>query len=162
MSIKVVQADKGFANWQAVLELLHEAFSFMSARISPPSSLHLLTLDSIALKAHSEALFLATARGEIVGCVFAAPKPDSLYVGKLAVHPDYQRTGIGQSLMDAVERYAVSEGIEALELNTRIELTENHSTFKAMGYLVTGEHSHEGYDRPTYISMRKALAKQQR
>ena len=160
MNIKVTQADDSFMDWHALLELLHEAFLFMGDRIAPPSSLHLLTPDSIAAKAQHESLFLATHRAKLVGCVFATPKPDSLYVGKLAVHPDYQRNGIGRRLMDAVERYALSKGIQALELNTRIELTENHNTFKSMGYFVISEHSHEGYDRPTYISMRKALAQQ--
>ncbi len=160
MSLNIVQADSSFSDWPSLLGLLNGAFAFMDGRIAPPSSLRLLTLDSVAIKAQNESLFLATDSGELLGCVFAAPKPDYLYVGKIAVHRDHQRKGIGRSLMDAVESYAISKGIEALELNTRIELTENHSAFQSMGYLVTGELSHEGYDRPTFISMRKTLARQ--
>lgn len=162
MSLKIVHADSSFSDWRSLLELLQGAFAFMDGRITPPSSLRLLTPDSIASKAQSESLFLATHGEDLVGCVFAALQPDSLYVGKLAVHPDHQRKGIGRSLMETVERYALSKGIETIELNTRIELFENHSTFKSMGYFVTGEHSHKGYDRPTFISMRKALARQRR
>lgn len=160
MSVEISQADSNFSDWPALLALLHRAFGFMDGRIAPPSSLHLLTRDSIADKSQAESLFLATKSGELLGCVFAAQQPDSLYIGKLAVHPEHQRKGIGRRLMDAVEHYAVSKDIDTLELNTRIELIENQSTFQSMGYHVTGEHSHEGFDRPTFISMRKTLSRQ--
>ena len=159
MSLDITQADSSFTDWSSLLALLHEAFKYMDGRIDPPSSLHRLTTNTISLKAQRESLFLAKYSEELVGCVFAAPQAGSLYVGKLAVHPDHQRKGIGRCLMDVVERYAISQGVKVLELNSRIELTENHNTFKSMGYVVTAEHSHEGYDRPTFISMRKELAK---
>lgn len=57
--------------------------------------------------------------------------------------------------MHATERYALAEGIAKMVLDTRIELTENHETFKSMGYTKTAEHAHAGYDRPTFISMQK-------
>jgi hypothetical protein len=40
----------------------------------------------------------------------------------------------------------------------RVELTENHETFRAMGFTVeTGRTAHPGYDRPTSITFRRAL-----
>lgn len=157
MTIKIIRTDSSFSDWPALLALLQGAFSYMEGRIDPPSSLRLLSLDSIAVKARNESLFLATENEEVVGCVFVAPQSDLLYVGKLAIHPERQRKGIGRSLIETVERYALDLGIDTLELNTRIELTENQTAFKSMGFFVTGEHSHEGYDRPTFISMRKVL-----
>lgn len=157
MTVEIIRADNSFSNWPALLALLQGAFSYMGGRIDPPSSLRFLSLDSIAVKARNESLFLATENEELVGCVFVAPQSDFLYVGKLAIHPEHQRKGIGRCLMQTVERYAIKMGIDTLELNTRIELTENHTAFKSMGFLVTGEHSHEGYNRPTFISMRKVL-----
>ena len=41
-----------------------------------------------------------------------------------------------------------------LELETRIELTENHAAFARMGFIKTAETSHEGFDRTTSIVMR--------
>ena len=35
-----------------------------------------------------------------------------------------------------------------LELETRIELTENHAAFAALGYVKTGKTAPSGYDRP--------------
>ena len=43
-------------------------------------------------------------------------------------------------------------------LTPAIELGENHATFGAMGFVRTGEHAHEGYHRPTLVTMRKRIA----
>ena len=59
--------------------------------------------------------------------------------------------------MHAAEDFARDSGHAVLELETRIELTENHETFAAMGFVRTAEHAHAGYDRPTSITMKKPL-----
>ena len=140
------------------MQLLHAAFAFQHDRIDPPSSLHKFDANSIAVKAKDEYLFLAFDDGELVGCIFARPQPGSVYVGKLAVWPERQGQGTGRRLMQAAEDLARRSGLAALELETRIELTENHMTFAALGFVKTAELAHEGYDRPTYIRMRKRLA----
>src|SRR6185295_4788841 len=48
-------------------------------------------------------------------------------------------------------------GKPAMELDTRIELVENHKTFAAFGFVKTAERSHAGYTRATFITMQKAL-----
>jgi hypothetical protein len=59
--------------------------------------------------------------------------------------------------MPAAENLARRSGLEALELETRMELTENHSTFYAMGFVKHSEQVHPGYNRATSITMRKYL-----
>lgn len=49
-------------------------------------------------------------------------------------------------------------GFPRLELETRIELTENHRAFEKMGFHKTGETAHDGYAHPTSITMQKALS----
>ena len=49
-----------------------------------------------------------------------------------------------------------------LELQTRIELTENHATFGALGFKKIAETAHPGYSRPTSITMRKLVAESKR
>jgi hypothetical protein len=44
-----------------------------------------------------------------------------------------------------------------LELQTRVELEENHAAFRAMGFAEAGRTAHPGYDRPTSITFRKDL-----
>lgn len=129
----------------------------MEDRIDPPASVLRLTPQLLEEKSHEETLFLATDHDELVGCVFARAQAEALYVGKLAVRNDRQRNGVARRLLAAVEAHAHAIGARYLELETRIELTDNHKTFAALGFVKTGEHAHDGYDRPTFISMRKAL-----
>jgi GNAT superfamily N-acetyltransferase len=155
--VRVARAGVDFSDWTGLLKLLHEAFAYMEKRIDPPSSLHRFTPASIAEKTKDETLFLATDADEVVGCVFARRQGDALYIGKLAVRADRQGRGIGRRLMDATERLARDSGLQHMELETRIELVENHATFSAMGFVKTAESFHPGYDRPTSITMRKRL-----
>lgn len=157
MTVDIKPAQAEFGDWNALMELLHAAFAFQHSRIDPPSSLHRFDAGSIAVKAREERLFLAFDDAELVGCIFARPQPGSLYVGKLAVWPKLQGQGIGRRLMQAAEGLARQSGLGALELETRIELTENHKTFAALGFVKISEGAHSGYERTTFITMRKSL-----
>ena len=117
-----------------------------------------LTPELIAAKAQEETLFLAIDGEELIGCVFARAQTDSVYVGKLAVRQDHRGEGIGRRLMQTSEQYACANGIAKVVLDTRIELTENHETFKSMGYIKISEQAHAGYDHPTFITMQKLIS----
>ena len=54
---------------------------------------------------------------------------------------------------------AATLGFDTQELQTRVELVENHAAFARMGFVRTGESSHEGYDRVTTITMQKAVTR---
>lgn len=156
--MRVARAEAGFDDWAELLALLHAAFAGMEGRIDPPSSLHRLDETSLAAKAAEETLILAhDADGRLAGCVFLKPEATALYVGKLAVAPDAQGRGIGRSLMLAAEDAARAAGRRRLRLQTRVELTENHATFAAMGFVETARTSHPGFDRPTTVEMMRLL-----
>lgn len=157
MTLEIVQDPPGFDRWAELLALLHAAFEYQRERIDPPSSLYLLDAETLARKAREESLFLAVESGELLGCAFAKVKPGCVYVGKVAVRPGRQGQGIGRRVLQAVERFARTTGEPVMELDTRIELVENHATFAAFGFTRTAEHAHAGYSRTTYITMRKPL-----
>lgn len=157
-AVLITQIPADFDRWDDVLALIMRAFAFMDGVIDPPSSAHLLTVDGLRDKAGRETGFVALDGDSIVGCVFALERADDLYVGKLAVAPDYQGRGIGRRLMRAVEGRALDRGKTALELQTRIELNANHAAFARLGFQETERTAHEGYARPTSITMRKALS----
>lgn len=146
-----------FKGWEQVRALILEAFAYMDARIDPPSSALRLTLQSMQDDAEKGALLLADRAGDLVGCVFVRPKGDGLYLGKLAVRPGLQGVGIGRRLVDAAGEEARRLGLKALELQTRIELTENHEVFGRMGFVKIAETAHERFDRPTSITMRASV-----
>ncbi|MEP6566453.1 MAG: GNAT family N-acetyltransferase [Mesorhizobium sp.] len=154
----ITQLPADFERWDDVLALIMRAFAAMDGVIDPPSSAHLLSVDSLKAKAGEETAFLALKDGRIVGCVFVQERPDDFYVGKLAVEPGFQGQGIGKQLMQAVEALARSRDKAAIELQTRIELTANHAAFARLGFRETEQTAHKGYDRPTSITMCKVLA----
>ena len=157
MGVTISEVDKGFSDWQALLDLLHEAFEFQNARINPPSSLYKLDVKSIAQKARDEKLFLAWQGKQLVGCVFARKQQDSVYIGKLAIKHEFQGLGIGKQLMAEAQGYAKDCGYREVELQVRIELIENQKTFTKMGFTETQRTTHAGFSQPTSVTMNKLL-----
>ena len=153
-AITIRGASPDFHDWVRVRALILDAFAYMDARINPPSSALRLTPRSMQADAAKGTLLLAYRTNDLVGCVFAQAKDDALYIGKLAVRPDLRGAGIGRKLVEAAREEARRRGLAMLELQTRIELTENHAMFARMGFVKTAETAHEGFDRPTSITMR--------
>jgi GNAT superfamily N-acetyltransferase len=129
----------------------------MESRIDPPSSLNRMGADDLRSKAGEETLIVATEGSELIGCAFVAVRDECVYVGKVAVADSARRRGVARELMAAAEGVARQNQCEFIELQTRIELIENHRTFAALGFEKVAETSHPGYARPTSITMRKPV-----
>lgn len=157
MAIRIARADDDFDDWEGLHALLVRAFAYMEGRIDPPSSLNRMTMDTLREKASAETLLLARDGETLVGCGYLRDDGATLYLGKFAVDQAYRRRGVLRAMFDLAEEIARKEGKTALELQTRIELVENHATFAALGFVKSGEEAHAGYNRPTSIWMRKAL-----
>lgn len=156
--IDVVAKPEGFGDWAGLLALLRESFAYMDNRIDPPSSIHRLDADGLAAKSAQEDLILTFRNGEPVGCLFSVPRGEALYLGKIAVKPRLQGRGITRRMLELAEAGARVRGLKVLELQTRIELTENHRAFAALGFEKVGETCHPEYDRTTSLTFRKILA----
>ncbi|WP_193176832.1 GNAT family N-acetyltransferase [Oricola nitratireducens] len=157
MTVEIAKAPPDFDRWEDLHALLMASFAYMADRIDPPSSLLRMDASALAGKAKSETLVLATEGGRIAGCVFLRAEPDALYVGKLAVGDAFRGRGIARRLFAIAEDEARAADLPFLELQTRIELTENHETFSRLGFVRTGATAHDGYDRPTSVTMRKPV-----
>lgn len=155
--IEIVRIDESFEQFEELLALILSSFAYMDGVIDPPSSAHLMTLDTLAQKAKDEIAFVALDGHELVGCIFCKPEAASLYVGKLAVSPSAQGKGVGSALLRIAEETAHGLGLPALRLETRIELVGNHQRFSSWGFAKTAENSHPGYSRTTSIEMTKHL-----
>lgn len=155
--MKILTAPADFSGWAELLGLLRGSFSYMDKRIDPPSSLASMGVAELQAKAATETLIVAYDGPQLVGCAFAARQADGVYVGKLAVDPAFRRNGIARALLEAAEGLARRWGLAQLELQTRIELTENHATFAALGFEKVAETSHPGFTRPTSVTMRKPV-----
>jgi GNAT superfamily N-acetyltransferase len=156
MQIHVSPAN--FSDWPQLLGLVRDSFAYMDSRIDPPSSLKGMGIEEFKAKAIKETLIFAEDDSMIIGCAFAALRDDCVYVGKVAVAPSARGKGVARALFAAVEELARTHGRKFLELQTRIELVENHATFAALGFQKVAESAHPGYSRPTSITMRKRVA----
>lgn len=138
-----------------VLALIQQSFQDMEGRIDPPSSMHRLTVAGIAQACAAGEVWAIGA--PIVACVFLTPKPGRLYLGKLAVESAARGRGLARILVDLAEARARESGVPLLELETRIELVENHATFARLGFRQVAEGRHEGFDRTTYVVMQRDI-----
>ncbi|WP_170411173.1 GNAT family N-acetyltransferase [Ruegeria atlantica] len=139
-----------------VLALLRASFRYMDGRVDPPSSIHRLTVERMRTFCQGGGEIWAIGR-PLFACMFLTRKPDSLYLGKLAVNEGRRGQGICRLLVNHAESRAAELGLPALELETRVELTENHRVFSRLGFTMVGTGSHEGYDRPTDFLLRKKI-----
>jgi len=142
-------------DWSAILRLIQTEFSAMDGRIDPPSSMLSLTASAIAEQA---------LRGEVwvtgsppLACMILTPKPHALYIGKLAVARSHRGKGLARALIDTAAMRARALGLPVLELQTRVELVENHATFRAMGFAEVGRSSHPGFDRITTLNFQRRV-----
>lgn len=142
-------------DWSNLLALIRAEFAYMDGVIDPPSSMHRLTEAEIARQAEEGEVWVIGTPA--VACMFLTVKGDWLYLGKLAVAADQRGKGLARDLVDLAMSRARALGLAGVELQTRIELTANHATFRALGFTETGRSAHPGYDRPTTLTFRRAL-----
>lgn len=146
-------------DFAAILTLVQDCFAYMEARIDPPSSMHRLTVESVRRHAREEEIWIAEdGAGGVAACVFYTRLPGRLYLGKMAVRPDWRGHGLARAMVRKAEERAAVRGLPLLELQSRIELVENHRTFARLGFVKTGEESHPGYSRPTSIRMQREVS----
>lgn len=149
--------DCSFADWDTLYTLLKESFDPLEARIDPPSSMTRLTPELLREKAGYELLLTCMHEEQLVATAFVKPNDNWGYIGKVAVSKGYRRQGISRRIFEIIEKHGRAAGWDYLELQVRVELTENQSTFGSFGFVKTAETAHEGYDRPTSFTMQKRL-----
>ena len=150
-------APQAFTAWEGLAHLVREAFKYMEHRIDPPSSLLAMEVADFIKKAQDETLIIAQINNRLIGCAFAAIREDCVYLSKVAVNHAHRRQGVTRSLFEAAEELARKMGKSFLELQARIELTENHQAFGALGFIKVAETAHPGFNRTTSITMRRVV-----
>jgi ribosomal protein S18 acetylase RimI-like enzyme len=139
-------------DWPALLALISRAFASMEGRIDPPSSLHRLTPQGLALS--GEVWVLGQPA---VACMVLKPVDGALYLGKLAVEPALQGRGLGRQMVARAEERAREMRFDRLELETRVELVENHRFYLSLGFTEVSRSAHPGFDRPTSVRYAKRV-----
>src|SRR3546814_18122468 len=122
----------------------------MEGRIDPLSSLHRLDASKLAFKAMEEELVLAYVDGALAGCLFAAPRGDALYPGKIAVRPGPQGRGIARRMPSPAAACARALGCHAPERPARNQLMASHPALAALGFQAHCIGTPPPFPRPTY------------
>lgn len=155
--VSKIETNPDFADWPALEALLRAAYAPMEGRIDPPSFLVSMTLQDIATKAAAEDLFLARDKGLPVACGFGTAQGRQYEIGKVAVAATHRKQGLARAMMDAAATRARQLGLDGLQLYARVELYENHATYRALGFAEHGSFTHPGFPRPTALIFRRAV-----
>lgn len=127
--------------------------------LSPPSSAASETLVRVADDLAAGGAAIATDDdGRATGCLRWRVTPeDYVHVRRLAVEPLSQGRGIGRTLMTWVEAESERRGCHGVTLGVLVSLPRNLEFFEALGFSVIDEHRHDGYDRTTWVRLRKEV-----
>jgi GNAT superfamily N-acetyltransferase len=96
-------------------------------------------------------------KGVPVACLFGKHDGEIYEVGKIAVAASHRKLGLCRSMIEAASQLARRKGCRTLQLFARVELTENHETYRRLGFAVTGPFTHPGFDRPTAYVFQRPL-----
>ena len=98
-------------------------------------------------------LYVCKNKSRITGCISLCADKDeeyenvewitedfkNLYLHRLAVHPEYQKKGVGRSLMDFAEEYAKLNGFKSVRLDTFSQNPRNNKFYKSRKYVQLGD-----------------------
>lgn len=138
MMIQISISQAKINDAQAILELQKLAYQSEAKRYNdykiPPLT---QTLEEIKFEFESHYFLKAVYERQIVGSVRGKVKFKTLMIGRLIVHPDFQKQGIGTKLMYAIE--GINEPIERYELFTGNKSLKNISLYERLGYVLFQE-----------------------
>lgn len=84
-------------------------------------------------------VFIAKGGNAVLGTAYARPiTGKALYIGSIAVHPNFMHYGIGTALMNYVEKYAQKKRFVKLTLETYKYLEAANRLYERCGYKKTG------------------------
>jgi len=90
------------------------------------------TLEEVQADFEKMIFLKASVDGRIVGSVRAYAKGETCFISRLAVHPDFQRRGIGMQLMKAIESHF--RQVRRFELFTGHASAPALNLYRKLGY----------------------------
>jgi ribosomal protein S18 acetylase RimI-like enzyme len=127
------------------------AFECYIERIGRPSE---SMLQDYARVIDQRDVTVAVRNSMIIGVLVLEQTAEGLRLNTVAVHPSFQKQGIGRTLLQLAEAEAVRRGHESIQLSTNEKMVENQALYSRIGYVEYDRRIENGYSR---IFMRKRL-----
>jgi GNAT superfamily N-acetyltransferase len=127
---------------EALHKLIQAAFAEYEAVLPVPPGALGDTLEHARSAIADGRTLLACDGGQIMGTARYEPRDGYMYVGRVAVHPDYRRRGVGIELMGYVEQVARDLGYTRLRLGTRQSMPGNLAFIEGLGYSIAEREQH--------------------
>lgn len=102
-------------------------------------------------------IWLAVDGNDAIGTVSGLPEGDRFYIRSMAVSPSAQGRGVGQRLLDTLEKYAREQGFAKLYLYTTFVLPAARPMYEKNGFYVVRETPPEEWFGVGGIEMEKKL-----
>lgn len=145
--IKIKKAKS--KNMETILKLQHTAYQ-SEAEICNDFTIQPLTqtLDELIEEYHKGIILKATLNDKIIGSVRAYADGDTVYIGKLMIHPEHQGKEFGRLLLAAIEEKLHRK---KFELFTSCKSERNLQLYKKAGYKRFKEETNDAGIRFVYM-----------
>jgi predicted N-acetyltransferase YhbS len=138
----------------AIQEITKEAFSKyisdagLSGKIDFPTE----SLEDIKKDIEEKAVFIAIIDGLAVGTIRVEVLPDGCgYISRFGVRLNYHNIGVGQSLMNVVDKYLESKNVKKVCLHTASGYRKLMRFYYGVGFHVDSTSKDRGYTRALMI-----------
>lgn len=132
--LRIVPA--GVADAALVHRIMQAAFAEYRGVLDPPSGVLDESVADVARAIEQGGALLAWDGDTPVGATRYEPRPDCLYVGRVAVLPEHRRTGIATALMRRMIDVARGLGLPAIRVGVRDSLPSHVRLYESFGFVV--------------------------
>jgi len=143
---------------EAISSLLLEAFASVESEYTKGAFDYTTpSADAILARFKEGPIWVAVDSNLIVGTVSGLPEPDRFYIRSMAVKPEAQGRGVGQSLLETLERFAKEGGFETLYLYTTPSLHGAKKLYERNGFRTIRESPPEEFFGTAGVEMEKEI-----
>jgi ribosomal protein S18 acetylase RimI-like enzyme len=140
-----------YADVPLVAACVRAAFAIHIERIGkPPAPM----LEDYARVMEQRDVTVAVCDDLIVGVLVLGQTDEGFKLFTIAVHPSFQKQGLGRTLLRLAETEAVRRGHDSIHLSTNEKMVENQALYSRIGYFEYDRRTEDGYSR---VFMRKRL-----
>ena len=132
-SISLAKAGPG--DVETLVQITRAAYEKYVARLGRQP--RPMTADYAALVLE-QSVWLLRLDERVAGLLVLVAEADAMLIYSVAVHPDFQKRGLGRRLLALAEEQARAAGYARIRLYTNERMVENTALYRRLGYRETG------------------------